>query len=86
MQVLTGGACGACHAVRGTSAGGRPGPDLTHLASRRSIAAGLMPFSRGAVQGWIAQPAALKPGTNMPAVTLSPADADAVARYLEWLK
>ena len=86
MQVLTTGACGACHVVRGTSAAGRVGPDLTHLASRRSIAAGLMPFSRGAVQGWIAQPAALKPGTNMPAVSLSPSDADAVAAYLAELR
>jgi cytochrome c oxidase subunit 2 len=86
MQVLTAGPCGACHVVRGTPANGRPGPDLTHLASRRSIAAGLMPFSRAAVQGWIAQPAALKPGTNMPAVSLSPSDADAVARYLAGLK
>lgn len=86
MQVVTGGACAACHVVRGTSAYGRPGPDLTHIASRRSIAAGLMPFSRAALQGWIAQPAALKPGTNMPAVSLSASDADAVAHYLEWLK
>ena len=86
LQVLAGGACGACHVVRGTSATGRVGPDLTHIASRRSIAAGLMPFSRGAVQGWIAQPAALKPGTTMPAVSLSPSDADAVAAYLAGLK
>ena len=86
MQVLTSGACAACHTVRGTSAAGRVGPDLTHLGSRRSIAAGLMPFSRGGVQGWIAQPAALKPGTNMPAVSLSPSDANAVGAYLAWLR
>ena len=86
MQVLTGGACAACHVVRGTSAAGRTGPDLTHLASRKSIAAGLMPFSRSAVQGWIAQPAALKPGTNMPAVSLSPSDADALSAYLAGLQ
>ena len=86
MQVAASGACASCHVIRGTSASGRAGPDLTHLASRRSIAAGLMPFSRGAVQGWIAQPAALKPGTNMPAVSLSPSDADAVGQYLASLK
>jgi cytochrome c oxidase subunit 2 len=86
MQVVTGGQCAGCHVVRGTAAGGRAGPDLTHLASRRSIAAGSLPFSRGAVQGWIAQPQALKPGTMMPAVTLEPADADAVGHYLETLK
>jgi cytochrome c oxidase subunit 2 len=86
MEVVTGGQCAGCHVVRGTPAGGRAGPDLTHLASRRSIAAGTLPFSRGAVQGWIAQPQALKPGTMMPAVTLEPADANAVGRYLETLQ
>ncbi|MDB5725118.1 MAG: hypothetical protein JWQ16_1872 [Novosphingobium sp.] len=85
-QVVTGGQCAGCHVVRGTPARGRAGPDLTHLASRRSIAAGTLPFSRGAVQGWIAQPAALKPGTMMPAVTLEPTDANAVGHYLEALK
>jgi cytochrome c oxidase subunit 2 len=86
MQIATGGQCAGCHVIRGTAANGRAGPDLTHIASRRSIAAGTMPFSRGALQGWIAQPQALKPGTLMPAVTLEPADADAVAHYLETLK
>ncbi len=86
QKVLTQGACAVCHTVRGTPSAGRVGPDLTHIASRRSIAAGLAPFSRGALQGWIAQPNALKPGTMMPAVPLSPADADAVASYLATLR
>ncbi len=86
MAVVTGGACASCHAIRGTAASGRAGPDLTHLASRREIAAGLAPMSRGAIQGWILQPAALKPGTNMPSVPLSPADADAAATYLASLE
>lgn len=86
MQVVTGGQCAECHVVRGTAARGRAGPDLTHIGSRRSIAAGTLPFSRGALQGWIAQPQALKPGTMMPPVALEPADADAAARYLESLK
>jgi cytochrome c oxidase subunit 2 len=86
MQIVTGGQCAACHAVRGTAAVSRVGPDLTHIGSRRSIAAGTLPFSRGALQGWIAQPQALKPGTMMPPVALEPADADAAARYLESLK
>jgi len=85
-QIVTQGACAACHAVRGSAATGRVGPDLTHIASRRSIAAGLAPFSRGALQGWIAQPNALKPGTMMPAVPLSGADADAVSLYLTSLR
>jgi len=86
MAIVTTGPCAACHVVRGTAAGGRAGPDLTHIGSRRSIAAGTLPLSRGALQGWIAQPKAIKPGTLMPAVALEPADADATARYLESLK
>jgi cytochrome c oxidase subunit 2 len=79
-------ACGICHAVRGTDAKGRAGPDLTHFGSRRSLAAGVLSMSRGNIQGWIAQPQAIKPGTSMPQVPLSPLAADAVSRYLETLK
>jgi cytochrome c oxidase subunit 2 len=75
-------ACAACHAIRGTIAGGRAGPDLTHVATRRTIAAGTLTMTRGNLQGWIAQPQAIKPGTSMPAIPLDPADADAVASYL----
>jgi len=78
--------CAACHGIRGTLAYGRAGPDLTHIASRRSIAAGTLPMSRGGLQGWIAQPQALKPGTAMPTIPLSAADANAVAQYLAGLK
>jgi cytochrome c oxidase subunit II len=77
--------CAACHAIR-DGGGGRAGPDLTHLASRHSVAAGTLPMSRNSLQAWIAQPQALKPGTSMPAVPLSAADANAVAHYLEGLK
>lgn len=86
MQIVATGSCAMCHAIRGTRAVGRPGPDLTHIASRRSIAAGTLPMSRGALQGWIVQPQALKPGTMMPPTLLSAADADAVSRYLAGLK
>ena len=84
--IVTEGACALCHAVRGTPGAGRPGPDLTHVASRRSIAAGTLPMSRGALQGWISDPKALKPGTTMPVVPLNAADADAVAAYLVSLR
>lgn len=82
MAVVTQGACASCHRLRGTPAAGRAGPDLTHLASRRMLAAGTLPMTRGDLQGWIAQPRALKPGTMMPPVALSAEDADAVSRYL----
>jgi len=86
LQVISTGSCAMCHTIRGTQLTGRPGPDLTHIASRRSIAAGTVPMSRGNLQGWIVQPQALKPGTMMPPTALSPADADAVSRYLAGLK
>lgn len=86
MQIIVGGQCAMCHVIRGTTADGRAGPDLTHIGSRRSIAAGTLSMSRGALQGWITQPQAIKPGTMMPPVSLAPADADAAARYLEALK
>jgi cytochrome c oxidase subunit II len=86
LQVVTQGQCAMCHAIRGTPAVGKAGPDLTHFGSRRSVAAGTLTMSRGAIQGWIAQPQAVKPGTMMPPVALSPADADAVSRYLMGLR
>jgi cytochrome c oxidase subunit 2 len=86
MAIVTQGPCAACHRLRGTPAGGRAGPDLTHLASRRALAAGTLPMTRGAIQGWIVQPKAVKPGTMMPAIPLSAADADAVSRYLVTLR
>jgi cytochrome c oxidase subunit 2 len=84
--LLTGGACGGCHAVRGTVARARAGPDLTHLASRRTLAAGTLPMTRASLAGWIAQPQALKPGAEMPATGLSPDDALAVVSYMEALR
>lgn len=78
--------CASCHVIRGTSAKGKAGPDLTHIAGRRSIAAGTLPMTRGGLQGWIVQPQALKPGTMMPASGLSASRADAVADYLAGLK
>jgi cytochrome c oxidase subunit 2 len=86
LALVTSGSCGACHAIRGSAASARPGPDLTHVASRQSLAAGTLPMSRGALMGWIVQPQALKPGAEMPATGLSPADALAVVSYLESLR
>lgn len=79
------GRCGKCHTVRGTDAGGVVGPDLTHLASRKTIAAGLLPNTTGNLEGWMLNPQALKPGAKMPAIPLSPAELHAVAAYLEGL-
>jgi cytochrome c oxidase subunit II len=75
-----------CHAVAGTPAGSRIGPDLTHLASRRTIAAGTLPNTRGNLAGWILDPQSIKPGAKMPPNNLTPADLRALLAYLETLR
>lgn len=74
--------CSACHTVRGTIAGGKLGPDLTHLMSRSTIAAGTLPNTLGHLSGWIANPQALKPGTTMPKVGLSGPELADIRSYL----
>jgi cytochrome c oxidase subunit 2 len=78
--------CGACHTVRGTTAGGIAGPDLTHLMSRATLAAGTVPNTISGLDGWIANPQALKPGARMPATDLSGAELGQLTAYLETLK
>lgn len=79
--------CGACHTIRGTSANGVAGPDLTHVGARRTLGAGVRPNNAGAMGGWIANSQAIKPGNRMPAYpVLSGQDLRAVSTYLESLK
>ena len=78
--------CVTCHTVRGTDAGSRVGPDLTHVASRLTIAAGTLPNTRGHLAGWIADPQSIKPGTRMPPNSLQPADLRAVLTYVRSLR
>jgi cytochrome c oxidase subunit 2 len=78
--------CHACHAIRGTAAVATLGPDLTHLGSRLTLGAGEIPNSLGNLQGWIANPQAIKPGNLMPRNYLAPEDLHAIAAYLESLK
>jgi cytochrome c oxidase subunit 2 len=86
QEVFLTSTCVMCHAISGTPAGSRIGPDLTHLASRRTIAAGTLPNTRGNLAGWILDPQRIKPGTKMPANQLDPADLQALLAYLESLK
>ena len=79
-------ACVTCHAVRGSAAAGRVGPDLTHLATRSTLAAGTLQNTRGNLAGWIVNSQAIKPGNDMPAMTLLPNDLRALLEYLETLK
>jgi cytochrome c oxidase subunit 2 len=75
-------ACALCHAIGGTPAGGVVGPNLTHLASRRTLAAGVLPLDRGTLETWIIDPQRHKPGTNMPAVPLQPQQLSDITDYL----
>ena len=79
-------ACINCHAVSGTNANGRFGPDLTHLMSRATIASGAAPNTREKLRLWIQDPNKIKPGSLMPAMQLSDADLDAVVSYMETLR
>jgi cytochrome c oxidase subunit 2 len=72
--------------VRGTQAQGDVGPDLTHVASRLTLAGGTLPNTRGNLAGWILNPHQIKPGVKMPAVPMSGAQLEAVVAYLESLK
>ncbi|WP_246272622.1 cytochrome c oxidase subunit II [Phyllobacterium pellucidum] len=78
--------CAACHTVRGTSAAGTTGPDLTHIGSRQTIAAGLLETTRGSLAAWIADPQTLKPGNNMPMVPLTSVELRDISAYMESLK
>ena len=85
-ELFMSGSCMMCHEVRGTSAGGRKAPDLTHVASRERLAAGALPNARGSLAGWIVDPQVAKPGANMPAHPLPSEDIDALVAYLETLR
>jgi cytochrome c oxidase subunit 2 len=78
--------CSACHAVRGTQADGIVGPDLTHLMSRQTLAAGALPNGEASLAGWVSNPQAIKPDAQMPASNLSGPELNAVVAYLETLK
>lgn len=78
--------CGSCHAVRGTLAAAYIAPDLTHLMSRRSIAAAALPNRRGTLLGWIQDPQDVKPGSLMPAQALTAPELADLTAYLEILR
>jgi len=85
-QAFLASGCTLCHTVRGTDARGAMGPDLTHVGSRLTLAAGTLPNSPGNLHGWIADPQAHKPGSLMPAVPMTAPELHAIARYLTTLR
>ncbi len=85
QQAFLNSACVYCHTIRGTNASGTVGPDLTHIASRETLASGVIPNTRGYLAGWILDPQAVKPGTQMPPTQLSAEELDAILGYLQAL-
>jgi cytochrome c oxidase subunit 2 len=79
--------CVGCHTVRGSAALGRLGPDLTHLASRRTLAAGTLSNNAANLEAWITHPQGLKPGVRMPDnFQLTGAERAALVAYLQELR
>jgi cytochrome c oxidase subunit 2 len=79
--------CAACHRIAGTPAQGLSGPDLTHVGSRQSLGAGILPNTRGTMMGWIGDSQSIKPNNRMPAYrSLEAAELNALAAYMESLK
>jgi cytochrome c oxidase subunit 2 len=86
MEIFLSKPCVMCHQVRGTDAGGKVAPDLTHVGSRRYIGAGTLQTTRGNLAAWIVDPHGVKPGVNMPTIQLEPDEVQPLASYLEGLK
>ena len=86
QQVFLMTSCVMCHAIKGTTAGSRTGPDLTHVGSRRTLGAAVIQNNRGNLSGWIADAGGIKPGVLMPPNPLDPEDLHALVAYLESLK
>jgi cytochrome c oxidase subunit 2 len=79
--------CATCHTVRGTDAGSHVGPELTHVGTRLTIAAGTLPSSHESFLRWVQNPQLIKPGTRMPPhENLSRADLESVVAYLRSLR
>jgi cytochrome c oxidase subunit II len=78
--------CAMCHTIRGTTAASRVGPELTHVSSRLTLAAGTLPNTRGHLAGWVLNSQSIKPGNRMPPNPMSPEDLQALLTYLRRLR
>lgn len=85
-EIFMSSSCVYCHAIQGTAARGEYGPDLTHLASRETLAAGILRNDRGNLAGWILDPQSIKPGALMPGTDMDGDDLQALLTYLESLE
>lgn len=78
--------CASCHRIAGTQADGTVGPDLTHLASRTTLASATIANTPKELAAWISNPQAIKPGDRMPDLGLARADVDKLVAYLDTLR
>lgn len=85
-QLLITGSCAGCHTIDRTKAQGKVGPNLTHFASRRLFAGGVLENKPENIARWLADPQQVKPGNLMPNLHLSPEQIDALVAYLKSLK
>lgn len=86
-QLFASTGCAACHRIAGTPHNGMAGPDLTHVGTRRTLGAGILPNNRGTLMGWIGNAQAIKPGNRMPPYSvLAAEDIRDLAIYLEQQK
>jgi cytochrome c oxidase subunit 2 len=86
QQVFLTSPCMMCHKIQGTDAGGAVGPDLTHIASRPTLAAGTLENTRDHLASWVLDSQKIKPGNRMPQNNLEPQDLQALLDYLQSLK
>jgi cytochrome c oxidase subunit II len=86
QTVFVTGTCVLCHSIQGTDASAQVAPDLTHIASRRTLAAGTVPNTQGHLAGWVLDPQTLKPGAKMPSTPLTAEELHALLAYLEGLQ
>ena len=85
-RIFTTRVCASCHAIRGTTAPATIAPDITHLAGRSLLGAGVLPNGAGPLRAWLADPAHFKPGVLMPNVSLTERELDALVAYLASLE
>lgn len=85
-RIFTDRTCANCHAIAGTVANATIGPNLTHLASRRTLAAGALENTPANLAAWLHDPGEFKPGSHMPNLQLGKKDLNALVAYLETLK
>jgi cytochrome c oxidase subunit II len=85
-RLFLGGACQSCHTIRGTTASGNVGPDLTHVGGRSTLAALTIPNTPAELSRWIDDSQSIKPGNQMPDFDYPPAQLRALAAYVGSLK